>query len=436
MGLDQQGAGLFRAIVFLCLLLSLLTACESDEPVGVDPRGPATRTRPKEERVLATIAAAKTAKRTTATARAVKIPACRVYGRDPSDPWNRLFCDLYAYVNEQGQSIGEDDLEPVGFMVSDPPYDLRVQRILASADDLLRSRADILPVEQLERAFLQRDLWKAAAEVVDVPVRVGDEAISRAWKTALLTRLVPLLRRLAMPRQVILDLPCNLQGDPQLNELLVDGSPWLTLGYAGRPAAERHVAGRLGSGTNQGAWLILTRGSSGLRSSHAWAKTLAATPRDEAAKLKIPPGTAFAIMRRMSLIDDSGQIIPTCITEALQMRTHVRLSPTEEAKATWSMRAFYDPQAFVVSRQALFAGQNGGLQEISVRGEGIPPDTCTSCHHGTTGASIQSVLQIRSDGLGAFRPDPLIVSTIDRELTLAATWLMAQDDFRTLMRYW
>jgi len=321
-------------------------------------------------------------------------------------------------------------------MVSDPPYDQRVQRILAIADDLLQSSADVLPDGQLERAFLQRDLWKAAAEVVDTPVFAGDEANSHVWKTAMLNRLVPLVRRLAMPRQAILDLPCNLQLDPELKELFADGSPWLPLGYDGRPAAERHIVGGLGTGTNQGAWLIFTRGPSGLRSSYTWAATLASTPPDQAAKLDVPPGTGFAIIRRMTLIDDTGQIVPTCITEALQRRTHVRLSPAEEAKAAWSIRAFYEPQKFVVSRHALFAGQSSGLQQISVRGEGIPPDTCTSCHHGITGTSIQSRLRMRPDGQGGFRPDPVVVSTIDRELTLAVAWLMAQEDFSTLMRYW
>jgi hypothetical protein len=75
---------------------------------------------------------------------------------------------------------------------------------------------------------------------------------------------------------------------------------------------------------------------------------------------RVPPRTQFALARRMMLVDDSGAIAPTRLTESVQVRVlHGLANPGG------------DPQSFVefrLRRRALIAGRAGGLGVVE-RGE-------------------------------------------------------------------
>ena len=73
---------------------------------------------------------------------------------------------------------------------------------------------------------------------------------------------------------------------------------------------------------------------------------------------QFPPGTRVALLRQMLLLDSSGEVIPTHLTESIQMRTYKTIAP--DPSAIGEQENF----EFRLSRALLFAGQAGGLRRI------------------------------------------------------------------------
>lgn len=377
--------------------------------------------------------ATETAEIVRATARASIVPTCRSYNDNPADPWNRLYCDLYVRVGDEGKQDDGDDLrEQIVIFPSSLPYGSRIQRILATADGLLRDGASLSNLTPLERALRQRDLWKAAADIIDAPVLDDDpEGIGAAWKEALLSRLVPLMRHLALSEAEIRALPCNLQADEELKALLAENTPWLVLGNRSRPLAAMHSAGALGT-TNQGAWAILTRAPGDRQASLEWVATLARTNREAAGGLNVPAGTAFALLRYMALIDQVGQIVPTCITEKVQMRTY-RARRTTVDYQPFAPFSVVDRELF---RRATLRGQGSAMHTRDAADDDSLSTACATCHSGGRGSSIRILVPLFEGDPSIPLTDRMGTSSVERELQLSAVEVAEQDGFQELMRHW
>ena len=416
-------------------------------------------------------AATEQARVVTAEAAKEAQPTCRVYGGDPSALWNRLFCALYARVGDVGETVGADQLDLSqefdlpDRLLEDPDF----VRVLAVADEFLRTHGESLAHSPVERGFLQRDVWKVADALAVAPGPDDDPTFPtriNERRQMLLRRLVPIMRRLAMSRATIEAAPDNLSQaiaarafpvsfnaaneaagflppnlvaapDHTASDLATPDGPWLVLGRAGGPLATAHLAGLFGD-MNQSAWLVMMRGAGDRRTAAAFLATLAATARADAGELAVPPGTEFALVRRMMLIDDTGSIVPSPVTEEIRLR-HYDLFPS------FAGSPHLNPdQVFVamhVARESLFRGQTGGLEKEMA---GRSAEECSQCHtlftvtHAHVSAStINSFSRpfTQEDEIRT-RPGPLRVTTARNELAECARWLMAQPDFAKLKKYW
>jgi hypothetical protein len=85
-----------------------------------------------------------------------------------------------------------------------------------------------------------------------------------------------------------------------------------------------------------------------------------------------PRGTEVALVRRAMLIDSNGRIVTSPLTESVQLRVMRTDTPTMTANTVKELQGTgelaREAQAFVefqLRRSALFAGEAGGLRDVS-----------------------------------------------------------------------
>src|SRR5262249_28488537 len=83
-----------------------------------------------------------------------------VYDADPEHLWNRLYAALYVRTTDDGQSYGQDELDPLlwetsTYLLTEPRY----QQVLGLLNEFLDRRGEKLIAHPLKRALLQHDLW-------------------------------------------------------------------------------------------------------------------------------------------------------------------------------------------------------------------------------------------------------------------------------------
>ena len=131
----------------------------------------------------------------------------------------------------------------------------------------------------------------------------------------------------------------------------------------------------------------------------------------------VPDGTRIALVRTMLLIDNTGVILPSKLTESIQLRA-------------FPGRLFSELR---MSREGLFGRQSGGLVAVDANerdfitfsAHAIDPleddpwrgaylarvlDGCTSCHHVGIEPALDTVLSLRR----ILRPAPLVDSRHER----------------------
>jgi hypothetical protein len=132
-----------------------------------------------------------------------------VYDADPGHLWNRLYAALYMRTTDDGQSYGQDDLDP--FLWPSSTYLLTEPRhgqILALLNEFLDKRGDNLIAQPLKRAFFQNDLWAIFDWLADPDAEhVEKKARFIAERQTLRNRLAPIIRRLALSDEQIETLP-------------------------------------------------------------------------------------------------------------------------------------------------------------------------------------------------------------------------------------
>jgi hypothetical protein len=119
---------------------------------------------------------------------------------------------------------------------------------------------------------------------------------------------------------------------------------------------------------------------------------------------EVPAGTQVALLRQTLLIDNTGRIRPTHVTENLQMRVHQDLDKPHLYELT-------------LQRRDLFAGRNGGLRPVGpddtiyfsfgafvhqdffeTKKPAQPPKAlnCRGCHNAIGGGAIESLGILRA----------------------------------------
>ena len=312
------------------------------------------------------------------------------YDANPSHIWNRLHRQFFVRTARNGKEYGINELDPLlwwetKYLVSGPSH----QQAMSLLDEFLSTHAEKLITDPFKRAMLQRDLWA----IFDWLTVVGEHRTEREEMQA---KLAEAIRRVALPAEQIKRLPDNYaaaiktntfptayQPDKPANaflpaELLQPDSPWILIGDAnGRIAAPSHVRSTPFQGRS--TFLVFIRLPGGRDATLGYLQQLRKFPRPwiyntglsmDVEPLvpnpelpQFPEGTQTALVRRLILIDDQGNLTPTNITESVQLRVYRAIPPGTEIRQEEARRT-QDVFEFGLDRRKLFEGEAGGLRAV------------------------------------------------------------------------
>jgi hypothetical protein len=378
-----------------------------------------------------------------------------VYDPNTEHLWNRLFHALYGRTAGNGQEYGREELDPLlwqetNALITGPSH----QRALAVLDEFLNTHGERLITDPVRRAMLQRDLWAVFDWLTFQPS--GDLAA----RGELEQRLAQVIRRLALGRQQIDALPNSYDAALQSGAfpaeyqlanpqaaflpagLFTAGDEWIDLGRQGGPMAMTHLQELPILGRS--ALLVFLRVPGGRGAGLAYLNALPKLPHPNP-----PAGTEVALVRRMLLIDDQGEIVPAPLIESIQLRRFDQ-DTTQH---------YFE---FALDRARLFAAETGGLRDIMPNDRDFmlfesqgdfmqfpvltddlrPPvlSTCQGCHfdglQGISGAdSILSFSRARFP-LPDRQLPVLAITTPDQETQTTIAWKMAQTSWQQLLALW
>lgn len=337
-----------------------------------------------------------------------------VYDPDLHHPWNRVFRVLYDMTpsaSGTGPSPGYRAHWPESLVNGE-----RHRQVLAALDDFLNNRAERRFRDPVRRALFQNDLWKVFAWTVRDGTTDEDAA-----RVALQTRLVRVMRRVALTRAEIERLPDTYASavganahpasyDPQRRQqsflppdLWTEKGPWVLLGNNRdyKPAAILH-AQQLGATSDffvllwhpKGRtftvrWLdqLGVLGYNQARRNIAYLKREGVLPSfvplpepiDDAQMEKwllssMDAGIRVALVRQMRVVDAAGYDYPTRLVERVQIRVYrdPKLPPQYPPAPTGTEFQLtqepigQDVFMFRLDRQALAAGRASSLRPVEI----------------------------------------------------------------------
>jgi hypothetical protein len=406
-----------------------------------------------------------------------------IYDSNPDHLWNRLHRAFYVRTARNGEEYGHDELDPLLWaetkhLLAGPSH----QQAIKLLDEFLSVNGAALITDPLKRAMLQRDLWAIFDWSAETPPSYQREA------QALQSKLALVIRSIALSREQIQALPDNYadavraivfaaQYDPERREpaflppdLFQPDGPWVCVGArGGQPVAPVHAYAFSG----RSVFLIFIRLPEGRSSTLNYLEKLQGFPvfiagrnpnwRSPNPNLpQFPVGAQLALVRKMVVIDNQGDLVPTRLTEGVQIRVHRAISKTIPEGFNFDSNAETTAQDFFeikLSRARLFAGHSGGLRalardekefllfqshgddpfdwvkenELMERGRITTLKFCVNCHFMPGVHSMNS----RLDLMGA--QAELIASDINNETKVTIGWKQtnqAKYDWRMLQRLW
>jgi hypothetical protein len=322
-----------------------------------------------------------------------------VYANRPNHIWDRVFDQFYVRAGWGGKQYGGDNLDPP--LWPETKYLLAGsarQQALATLDEFLSAHAERFTSDPLKRAVFQHDLWAVFdwsharnAQSEDRPLQkkianiIGRLALSPEEIRSLPDTYAQAVASKAFPTQYD---PANRDRGFLPPDLLQSNGPWVCLGRIGALAASIHANGR-------SVFLVFLRLPGGHEATLAYLNELRDFPkptipnhekyymvlRNAGGGLafvpnpnlpEFPPGTEVALVRQMLVVSGQGAPTPTRITESVQIRVY-RGVPSREVWKSGAFRDFQDVFEFRFSRRKLFAGEAGGLREITAEEKDFPP---------------------------------------------------------------
>ncbi len=253
-------------------------------------------------------------------------PGWSIYDPDPNHPWNRVFRQFYRRAARDGQEYGMDELDALlwfetTYLLTGTSHQQAVQVL----DEFLTTNAERLIRDPLKRAMFQRDMWA----VFDWLAFQSKPYPSQ--RETLKTRLARIIKRVALTREEISSLPDNytsaieskkfppdVQPDqPQAAFLPFDlfqpNSSWIPMGRKGGPIAMSHTNEFPFFGRS--VFLVFVRSPDGRNVTFDFIEFLNPDPRSV-----LTMGLDVALVRRMLLIDDRGELVLSPLIETIQIR--------------------------------------------------------------------------------------------------------------------
>jgi len=423
--------------------------------------------------------------RGTSQDRAAAELAAPLYDRDPTHIWNRVHSSLLVRRSSDGVRYGSDTVDPLLWPNTKFLRRGRSQRLaLECLDEFLKTHGEKLITEPTKRAVFQHDLWA----VFDWAATEGGESAS---SQPLLKRIAQVMRRVALTPEQVSALPetyaaavashefpaeydpANPQRAFLPPDLLQPDGPWVCLtAYSTEPTAIVHFSGR-------SRFLVFLRLPGGRQATLEYLRKLFTSPeplflQDTVPNSKLlnlrlpqfPPNTEVALLRQMIVVDTDGHLLPTAVTESVQLRVYHSVTPGSAYINYQNGPSSHDQDFFEfrLSRPELFGQSRGGLRAVKggekelpvLFSHGIDPfetsrkndwwvrrpgeilASCRVCHADSGIHSVQSRERWlgpppRNRELGADTPLSRVINwetekTIDRK--------QQQDNFKILVRHW
>lgn len=395
---------------------------------------------------------------------------------DPRPLSDRLNDALLVRTAPDGERFGSTELDILFWadtrhLLTSPSRE-KATRVL---DEFIRKHGERSIRDPLQRAMLQRDLWELfdwSADSGSQPVANSAESRARA---GLQRRLVTIIKRLALSADEIGRLPDNhadaegrFKGSGFPRGIAVPDGPWQLVGRAYGPAASEHVAGFGG----RSVFLVFVKLPGGRESALDYLKDLREfTPalvylqemepdgprprlRTNPSTPQFPAGTQWALVRRLCLIDDKGEMRATPLTESIQVRSYDAVP--DEGSSFTAIQNAQTVAEFQLDRRRLPALREiekteRDFQFVHFRSMGVDPlqslsaddwarerdrmrgetlRTCRQCHSPRGMLSVNTYAEF---GLAANRLDG---STPEREASATREWKSRQFDWGLLMGLW
>lgn len=402
-----------------------------------------------------------------------------IFDSDPSHIWNRTYRCLFVRQGSDGKEYGEDALDP--YLWHSTRYLLdgdSHRRALGCLDEFLGSHAERSVQDPLKRAILQRDLWAVfdwAAAGDDLPKQ----------RRELESRLAEAIRRLELTPKEIEALPDTYNAavvsgrfatsyDPVRpqqpflpHDLFGADGPWVPLtAHSEGPTAAVHFSGR-------SRFFVFMRVADEREATLAYLEKLRTSSQPplvtqgstellNLALPQFPVGTEVALVRQLIAINNAGQLVPTRLTESVQLRVYHAITPGTQMMNYINGPSSHDQDFFEfrASRPALFAEGAGGLVAISptdkefatfsthgmdplesassVDGESFALARCRACHSDSGIHSVQSRLQWLKPGSATLSEEDhgRLEDAIAWESQATIAQKEQQADFKLLRSLW
>jgi hypothetical protein len=373
-----------------------------------------------------------------------------VYDPDPDHPWNRVFRQLYRRTAAEGQEYGAGELDPLlwfdtTYLMTGPSH----RQTLQVLDEFLSADADDLVRDSLKRAMFQRDLWAVLdwSSSLEEPYPMERKALQ--------ARLAEIMKRVALSKEEILALPDNYalavksaaypavfqEDQPESvflpSGLFRPGSDWVVVGREGGPTAMTHTEAFPFFGRS--VFFVFVRSPDGREGTLEFIDTLSSEPNPIT-----PIGSQVALVRRMLLIDDQGELALSPLVETIQIR---HFGPSQ---------SFYE---FELDRKKLFDSQAGGLvpnddlfmlfmghgdvfENPMPEVEAAIPQICKACHFETppiiNSGSTHSIISYSREPFplpGNERP-VLFSSTVEEVALTVIKWKQNHETWSSLEALW
>lgn len=398
-----------------------------------------------------------------------------IYDSNPTHLWNQLNETLFSRTAPDGKKFGLDELDILyWFRTTNLLFAPSHEKAIAVLDEFTNTHGENLIRAPLKRALLQHDLW----ELFDWSARHFRGSAEANASEALQSRMVTLIRRLALTTNEIAALPDNYaqteaKGLPDFPAgLLQTNGAWLNVGISGYnavPITPTHLSDFKG----HSSFNVLVRVPGGRMAAISYLNKLrSASTNFPKASLQLnsgipqfPTNTEWALIRRMCVIDAQGQMQPTPITESIQVRRYRNvekgISDSRLLESTNVVQEFFQFDLDRRQHDALRAvsKEERGFPFVHFRSKGIdafeeayqspatvePPDsaklqtkvlgTCFQCHSAPGVFSVNSYTGFFSSELWR-RPADLAPVEFSREAKAAIYWKQQQFDWGLLQGLW
>jgi len=403
-----------------------------------------------------------------------------IFDPDPDHIWNRTYSCLFVRDGPDGSEYGSDTVDPLfwprtQYLLTGKSH----ERAVACLDSFLRSHAERAIQDPLRRVILQHDLWA----LFDWAASEDDDGLQKQ-RRELETRLSEAIRRLALTSEQFRTLPDTYEAtvaarafapayDSQNRQqpflppdLFRPDGPWVCLSARSvQPTAILHFTGR-------SRFLVFMKLPQGRDTTLAYTSKLRSSyeplirnePGLEFLNLTLPQfpvGTEVALVRQMIGLDTVGKLVPTRLTESVQIRVYHAITPGTKYMNYINGPSSHDQDffEFQMRRQQLFAGQGGGLLAMTpnqtefatfsahgfdpfeesspLREQGVVLQRCPACHADSGIHSVQSRLQWmqRQSNREEPKPDPN-TDPVVWETSVTAAFKENRREFKLLQNLW